>query len=262
MQAHIHLDEKIGTKYAILPGDPARLDTLIPFLDDYEEVTFNREYRSITGYYKGIKILGMSTGMGGVSTSIGVEELNNIGITTLIRIGSCGALVPQLQIGDLVISSGCVRDDGTSHSYIRASYPAVPDTDLLFSVIQSARDGGYHYHVGITRSHETFYSEAEISQEEYWRQQNVLCDDMETAPLFVVGRLRGMRCASILNVVVTFDGNKETSIESYSGTGNEILSSQVDCISPFHIDGMSPAQIGERNEILVALEAIVKMEGK
>lgn len=244
MQAHIHLDEKIGTKYAILPGDPARLDKLIPFLDNYEEITFNREYRSITGYYKGIKILGMSTGMGGVSTSIAVEELNNIGVTTLIRIGSCGTLVPGIEVGDLIISSGCVRDDGTSHAYIRASYPAVPDTDLLFAMMQAARESGFPHHIGVTRSHETFYAEAEIAQEEYWKNQNVLCDDMETAPLFVVGRLRGMKCGSILNNVVAFAGDKEESVENYS-KGDD-----------------SAAQTGERNEIIVALEAIAKMEGK
>ena len=244
MQAHIHLDETIGAKYAILPGDPARLDKLIPFLDNYEEVTFNREYRSITGYYKGIKILGMSTGMGGVSTSIAVEELKNIGVTTLIRIGSCGTLVPEVALGDLVISCGCVRDDGTSHAYIRGTYPAVPDTELLFAVMQAAKEGGVPHHVGVTRSHETFYSEAEIAQEDYWKKQNVLCDDMETAPLFVVGRLRGMKCASILNNVVAFGGDSEESVESYS----------------LGID--SPAIIGERNEIMVALEAIAKIEGK
>ncbi|MBQ4650268.1 MAG: nucleoside phosphorylase [Firmicutes bacterium] len=244
MQAHIHLDETLGAKYAILPGDPARLDKLIPFLDDYREETFNREYRSITGYYKGIKILGMSTGMGGVSTAIGVEELKNIGVTTLIRIGSCGTLVPGIDVGDLVISSGCVRDDGTSHAYIRATYPAVPDTQLLFAIIEAAKENGCPHHIGVTRSHETFYSEAEIAQEEYWMQQNVLCDDMETAPLFVVGRLRGMKCASILNNVVAFAGDKEESVGSYS------------------MGGESPAMVGERNEIMVALEAIAKMEGK
>jgi len=173
-----------------------------------------------------------------------LEELKNIGVTTLIRIGSCGTLVPGIAVGDLVISSGCVRDDGTSHAYIRATYPAVPDTDLLFAVIQAAREGSYPHHVGVTRSHETFYSEAEIAQEEYWMKQNVLCDDMETAPLFVVGRLRGMKCASILNNVVAFAGDKEESVGSYS------------------MGGESPAMVGERNEIMVALEAIAKMEGK
>jgi len=243
MQAHIHLDETIGTRYAILPGDPARLDKLIPFLDDYEEVTFNREYRSITGYYKGIKILGMSTGMGGVSAGIGIEELNNIGVKNLIRIGSCGSLIEEVKIGDLIISSGCVRDDGTSHAYIRATYPAVPDTEMLMHMIQAAKEGGYPHHVGVTRSHETFYSKFESDQDQYWADQHVLCNDMETAPLYVVGRLLGMKCVSVLNVVAA-PGAREDSIASYS------------------LGEASPAQTGERNEILVALETIAKMEGK
>ena len=244
MQAHIHLDETINAEYAVLPGDPGRIDRIIPFLEDVKHVCFNREYRSITGTYKGIRILCMSTGMGGVSASIAAEELNNIGVTTMIRTGSCGALSPDLKTGDLVISSGCVRDDGTSAAYIRRSYPAVPDTDVLFAMISAARNLGIPHHVGITRSHESFYAEAEIAQEEYWKNQNVLCDDMETASLFVVASLRGMRCGSVLNVVAACGENSAEGVESYS------------CGSD------SAASAGERNEILLALETIARLEGK
>lgn len=242
-QPHIQLEPSIGAKFAILPGDPARLDKIIPFLNDVKEEGFNREYRSITGYYKGIKILCMSTGMGGVSTAIGIEELKNIGIEAAIRIGSCGTLQPNINVGDVIISSGCVRDDGTSHSYIRPSYPAVPDTYLLCACINAARASGLPHHVGITRSHESFYSEAEIAQEDYWRNQGVLADDMETATLFVVGRLRGIKCASLLNNVVAFEGDKAESVGNYA-------------------DGGSFAAKGERNEILIALEALSEISSK
>jgi uridine phosphorylase len=239
-QPHIQLDSSIGVKYAILPGDPARIDKIIPFLTDVKEETFNREYRSVTGFYKGTKILCMSTGMGGVSASIAIEELKNIGIEAAIRIGSCGTLQPNIKVGDIIISTGCVRDDGTSHSYIRASYPAVPDTDLLIACIKAATAANVPHHIGITRSHETFYAEAEIAQEPYWQKQGVLGDDMETAPIFVVGRLRGMKCASILNNVVAFDGDSAESVADYAS-------------------GESLSAIGEKNEILVALEALVSL---
>lgn len=243
VQPHIRLDESIDVKYAILPGDPGRIDKIIPFLTDAKEVMFNREYRSVIGYYKGVKVLAMSTGMGGVSTAIGVEELVKIGVTTAIRIGSCGSLQEEIGLGDLIISTGCVRDDGTSPAYIRHSYPAVPDYELLTALMNAADDLGIKYYAGVTRSHESFYAEAEEAQVDYWKAQGVLGDDMETAPLMVVGRLRGMKTASILNNVSPGKQDIAETIGNY-------------------VDGEGKAAQGEKNEILVTLEAFVKMEEK
>ncbi|MCQ2551439.1 MAG: nucleoside phosphorylase [Clostridia bacterium] len=241
MQPHIRLDENLGVKYAILPGDPGRIDKIIPFLENVQEIGFNREYRSVTGTYKGVKVLCMSTGMGGVSTAIGVEELANIGLEALIRIGSCGSLQPEIGLGDLIIPSGVVRDDGTSHAYIRDTYPAVPDHQLLCCLFRSAKELNIKYFTGITRSHESFYAKLEEDQVPYWISQGVLGEDMESAPLMVVGRLRGLKTASILNNV---SPNKEDIAKTI---GN-------------YVDGDSSAAMGEKNEILVALEAFVKME--
>ena len=241
VQPHIQLDQSIGAKYAILPGDPGRIDKILPFLTDPKEVVFNREYRSVLGEYKGIKILCMSTGMGGVSTAIGVEELANIGIEACIRIGSCGSLQPEVGLGDLIIPTGVVRDDGTSPAYIRQSYPAVPDLDLLNCLVSSAKELDVPYHVGIARSHESFYAKAEEDQVPYWIEQGVLGEDMESAPLMVVGRLRGLKTASILNNV---SPGKEDIAETI---GN-------------YVDGDSGAALGEKNEIMVALEAFAKLE--
>ena len=94
LQAHIRLSSDLNVKYAIMPGDPARLDRIAPYLDDVKEIGFNREYRCMTGTYKGVKILAISTGMGGASTAIAIEELKNIGVEAMIRIGSCGAVQP------------------------------------------------------------------------------------------------------------------------------------------------------------------------
>ena len=117
VQPHIQLDESLHIKYAILPGDPARVGRIAQQLEHVEELKFNREYRSLRGTYKGVPVLAMSTGMGGPSTAIGVEELNQIGVKCLIRIGSAGALQRGIGLGDLILVTGAVRDDGTSATY-------------------------------------------------------------------------------------------------------------------------------------------------
>ena len=106
MQPHIRCKREDAAKYAVLPGDPQRVERAKKYLENVREIVFNREYRSITGYYKGTKILVMSTGMGGVSVGIAVEELKNIGVETMIRIGSCGALQKDIHLGELIIATG------------------------------------------------------------------------------------------------------------------------------------------------------------
>ena len=120
-QPHIRLDESLNVRYAILPGDPRRAERIASHMSEVEDLGMNREYRSLVGTYRGARILAMSTGMGGVSTGIAVEELHNIGVTHAIRIGSCGALQTDIAPGELLIAAGAVRDDGTSRAYVRAS---------------------------------------------------------------------------------------------------------------------------------------------
>ena len=133
-QAHICLDETLGIRYAILPGDPARLDRIAKELTDVQELAYNREFRSLRGRYKGVDVLALSTGIGGSSAGIAVEELHNIGITAAIRIGSCGALQKGIGLGELILVSGAVRDDGASKAYVPAIFPAVADFTLSKAV--------------------------------------------------------------------------------------------------------------------------------
>lgn len=240
-QAHICLDESVGARYAILPGDPGRVSRIAAFLDDPRELASNREFRSVLGSYKGVKILAISTGIGGCSTGIAVEELHNIGVKAAIRIGSCGALQEGIGLGDLILVSGAVRDDGASKAYVDAMYPAVADTELLWACIESAKALGERYHVGIAHSHESFYHDASDAESAYWSQKGVLGADMETAALYTIGRLRGMQAASILNNVVVYGQDTADAIGGYA-------------------DGESLTALGERNEILTALEAFVRME--
>lgn len=138
MQPHIHLDEGTGIRCAILPGDPARVERIAAYLDDVRDHGSHREYRSISGTWRGVPVLAMSTGMGGPSAAIAVEELRRIGVESLIRIGSCGALQTGIAVGDLILVQAAVREEGTSQAYVPAAYPAVSDAALLASDMETA----------------------------------------------------------------------------------------------------------------------------
>ncbi len=240
LQAHLQL-EKINAKYAIMPGDPKRIDVIKQFLDNPKELMYNREFRSIEGTYKGLPIIAVSTGVGGSSASLAVEELHNLGVHTMIRVGSAGAYQNNIDLGDLIIAEGAIRDDGVSKTYIDTIYPACPNSDLLFKIIQVCKDLNYQYHTGIVHSHETFYHDENAMQEEKWHKLGVLGADFESAGLFVVGRIRGCRCASILNNVVLYGQDSADSVAEY-------------------VNGESKTSIGERKEIEVALEALYRLE--
>lgn len=241
MQPHIQLDETLGIRYAILPGDPARVSRIAQQMENVEELGFNREYRSVRGTYRGVPVLAMSTGMGGASMAIAVEELKNIGITHIIRIGSCGALQEGIGLGDLILVTAAVRDDGASHTYAPDTYPSVADTTLLCACVRAGRDGGFRCHEGLCRSHDSFYIDGQDEINEAWAKRGVLGSDMETAALYTVARLRGVKAASILNNVVLWGEDTGASIGSYA-------------------DGASLTAQGERDEITVALEAFARIE--
>lgn len=240
LQPHIRLDSNHGALCALLPGDPARLDRIQPFLTDVQALAYNREYRSLVGSFQGIRVLAVSTGIGGASAGIAVEELKNLGVVNMIRIGSCGALQPQVKIGDLVLVSGAVRDDGASKTYIDPIFPAVPNSALLFACVQAAKARNIRHHTGIARSHDSFYTDREAEIDAYWSQRGVLGADMETAALYTIGHLRGIRTMSILNNVVAFEEDTLDAIGSY-------------------VDGETAAMQGEAHEILVALDAFAQI---
>lgn len=243
LQPHIRCGIKDAAKYAILPGDPKRVDKIKEFLTNVHEIAFNREHKSISGYYKGVKVMAVSTGMGGASTGIAVEELHRIGVEAMIRIGSCGALDSNIQLGDLILVNGAVRDDGASKAYIEEIYPAIPDFELMFNTVSSAKEKGYRFHIGKARSHDSFYTDKEDEIDKYWSSKGILGSDMETAALFTIGGLRGVKTASILNTVVTYKDDLSSHINNY-------------------VDGENAMLEGEKNEIITALEAIVKMDSK
>lgn len=237
---HIQLPQDLGISCAILPGDPGRVDRAAAFLDEAEFLSFNREYKSIKGVYHGVPVLIMSTGMGGPSAAIAIEELSRIGVKAAVRIGSCGALLPQLQLGDLVLVKGAVRDEGTSLGYAPLSYPAVPDFDLLAALRDSAAELGIPWHMGIVRSHDCLYRDENPEIYEAWARKGVAASDMETAALFVTGGIRGVRTASVLNVVSCSGGQVSRDIGQYAA-------------------GEDRTACGEEREILTALGALEKI---
>ncbi|MBQ6367642.1 MAG: nucleoside phosphorylase [Erysipelotrichaceae bacterium] len=240
-QPHIQLDESVQAKCALMPGDPKRVDVIASLLEDPQELTFNREYRSLIGTYKGMRVIGISTGMGGSSVSIAVEELKKIGVDTMMRIGSAGAMQNGIGLGDLILCEGAVRDDGASHAYVKGIYPAVPDYRLMNHCADAAKEMGFPYHTGIVLSHESFYIDDDLEQCEAWSKKGVLASDFETASLFTVGRLRGVHTASILNNVVLWGEDSAESVGDYQG-------------------GASLTAEGEKREIQVAIEAMYRLQ--
>ena len=236
---HILLDENMTAPYA---GDPARLDRIAMHLEQVEELAYNREFRSLRGFYKGVRVMAVSTGLGGPSTAVAVEELSRLGVSHMIPIGSCGALHKGIHVGDLILVNGTVRNDGTSRTYIEDGYPAVAD----FTLLQACRDAveSIHapYHIGIARTHDSFYTDEKDEIYAYWKKKGIIASDMETAALYVAGSLRGVKCASILNVVVASEDDLQEQINHYT-------------------DGVNMSSQGEKNEILTALEAFVRING-
>lgn len=241
MQPHIHLEESLEISYAVLPGDPARVERIAAHLEQVRELGMNREYRCVSGVYQGVPVLAISTGMGGPSVAIAVEELRRIGVTHFIRIGSCGALQRGIGLGELVLAQAAVRDDGTSATYIKPSYPAVSDADLLCFCREAAKKRGLTAHTGLIRTHDSFYIDEQDAINDYWSARGILASDMETAALLTVARLRGGKAMSILNNVVLWGEDTFDSIGAYA-------------------DGEDASARGETASILLALDTFAALD--
>ena len=203
---HIGLARGEVGEYVLVPGDPGRTPMIAKHLDDAREVAFSREYRTFTGSLEGVPVSAMSTGMGGPSVAIGVEELSELGAHTFLRVGTCGAAQPEIKMGDLVIALGSVRSEGTPNGYIPLEYPAVASLEVVNALVDAARESAVPYHVGIIRSVDALYSDLvpdsmprpHLRDElEMWSRAGILSNDMETSTLFVVARLRKLRAGTI-----------------------------------------------------------------
>lgn len=228
-QYHLHLSTGDIGKYVLLPGDPKRSDIVAKYLDDAHLVADNREHRTFTGTYKGVTISSTSTGMGCPSAAIACEELINIGAKCLIRIGSTAALQPHINIGDLLISTGSMKNEGTSKFYVPDCFPAIPDFDLTRVLIDVAREKeaelGYKLYYGINAVDDAFYGETPEWIESL-AKLGCLNVDMESSAIYTVAHRRGVRSAMIAAVsgnLVRNDVIYETKNERlYQGWEDEI----------------------------------------
>jgi uridine phosphorylase len=200
-QFHIGVAPGEVSTVALLPGDPFRVPLIAEFLTKVTEIAHKREHRTMTGMYKGKKITATSTGMGCPSTAIAVEELARVGVKSFIRVGSSAGLQPQVKPGDLLISEGSLRNDGTTAAYAHPGYPAVPDLRITLELERfarqiAAREKNFAVHSGISVSDDAFYAETPtwISQ---LNSLGILNVEMEASAMYVIARLRGLRAGMI-----------------------------------------------------------------
>jgi len=210
-QYHIDLIPGQVGEYAILPGDPGRVDEIAQYLDNPQFAAQKREYRSFTGEVAGKKVCVMSTGIGGPSAAIAMEELVKCGVHTFIRVGTCGGMQPEVLPGDVVIAQAAIRAEGTSQEYLPPSYPAVADAVMIAALQESARAQNLKYHTGVVHSKDNFYGQTEpdtmpISEtlKSNWNSYiaaGCLASEMETAALYAVGLVRRVRVGCVLTAV-------------------------------------------------------------
>jgi len=207
LQYHLKMKRGDVAKYVLLPGDRARVAMMSTYLEDVKEVGNNREYVAHTGTHKGIRVTVMSTGMGCPAAAVAVEELANIGARVFIRTGSTGALQRPIDLGDLIIANGAVKNEGTSKMYEPNEFPAVPSFRVLRALVEAAESLKqklrFRYHVGIVSCDDAFYAETPRFIQEM-TDLGALGLDMESSAIFVVSRARGLESGSILSASENF----------------------------------------------------------
>ena len=211
MQYHIHCKDGDVGRYVFLPGDPGRCEAIAAHFENPVHIGMNREYNIYTGTLLGEKVSVCSTGIGGPSASIAMEELVNIGADTFIRIGTCGGIDLEVLPGDVVVATGAVRYEHTSMEYAPIEFPAVPDFTVTAALKAASESLGYRTHMGVVQCKDSFYGQHsprkspvawELEQKwESWKRLGVKASEMESAALFVVASALGVRCGSCFHAV-------------------------------------------------------------
>lgn len=230
LQYHIRCKPGDIADIVLLPGDPERVPKMSETWDEFKEVGRNREHVTHTGKVRGIDISACSTGAGGGSTASAMEGLATIGAKTFIRVGTTSSIQPHIKPGDLIISSGAVRYDGTSESYINLYYPAVADYEVVAALVEACERLGYTYHVGITATAASFFCGQNRdgfgnyrqswfqSRYEDLRAANVLNYEMEAATVLTLSSLFKIKAGAIFTVI----GNRVTNEFENSGSTKSI----------------------------------------
>lgn len=218
-QYHIGLKQGDVGEYVILPGDPKRCEKIAAYFDNARLVADKREFVTYTGYLNGVKVSVTSTGIGGPSASIALEELVKVGAKYFIRVGTCGGMDLDVKSGDLVIATGAIRMEGTSKEYAPIEFPAVADYNIVTSLINSAKKLNLPFHVGVVQCKDAFYGQHNpesmpVSYElenkwNAWLRLGTLASEMESAALFVVGSFLKVKVGSIFLVVANQEREKQ-----------------------------------------------------
>lgn len=217
-QYHIGLNKGDVGEYVILPGDPKRCQKIAAYFDNAELIADRREFTTYTGYLNGTKVSVTSTGIGGPSASIALEELVNIGAKTFIRVGTCGGIDTNIKGGDIVIATGAIRMEGTSKEYAPIEFPAIANLDVINSLVSASKKLNYEYHTGVVQCKDSFYGQHSpdkmpvnyelLNKWEAWKKMGTLASEMESAALFIVGSFLKVRVGSVFLTVANQEREK------------------------------------------------------
>jgi uridine phosphorylase len=257
-QTHIPCDPREISNIVLLPGDPARAKYIGEYyLEKGKLVASYREFVTYTGFYKGVKISTTSTGIGSPSTAIAVEELIDMGARLLIRVGTCGgALKKEITPGSVIIPTAAIREEGTTKEYLPSEFPAVADFRAVQALVNSAEQQGFRYFTGINRTHDAYYGQSSnikkwgsiyLNQRMKDWKYPLLSSEMECAPLFLIGALRGVMIGAVLAV----NANPEPL--------KEIMEGKVDFDVPVSKIQTIEAKASTDRAIRTALEASLKL---
>ncbi len=209
VQFHIRCQAGDVGGYCILPGDPGRCAPIAALFDGARLVSQNREYTIYTGTLLGEPVSVCSTGIGGPSAAIAMEELSAIGAHTFIRVGTCGGIAEKVRAGDVIVATGAIRMEGTSREYAPIEFPAVPDFEALCALVQAAKQLHKPFHTGVVQCKDSFYGQHSpdtmpvapelLYKWEAWKRLGALASEMESAALFTVAAARGLRCGAVFS---------------------------------------------------------------
>jgi len=235
-QYHINVSEGEIGKYCIIPGDPGRCEKIAAYFNDPKHISTNREYCIWNGELEGETVTVCSTGIGGPSAAIALEELVACGAHTFIRVGTCGGIDLSVKAGDVVIASGAIRQDGTSKEYAPIEFPAVSHPDVMFALREVSKSLALPHHTGIVQAKDSFYGQHSparmpISSEllekwEAWKKLGVLASEMESGTLFTVSAYLKVRCGAAFSVVWNQEranAGLDTDLDECHNTENAII---------------------------------------
>jgi len=211
MQYHIHCKEGDVGRYVFLPGDPGRCEAIAAHFDDPVHITTNREYCTYTGYLDGVKVSVVSTGIGGASASIALEELADLGAKNFIRVGTCGGMQLDVKGGDVVVATGAIRAEGTTKEYAPIEFPAVPDLKVVNALVSACEKLNAPHHEGVVQCKDSFYGQHRpetlpngqelLRKWDAWLRLGTVASEMESAALFIVAAYLHGRVGSCFLVV-------------------------------------------------------------